>query len=130
MDVVVVEFEGGIEQFPRLIQTVDGLVADGERRLVIDLHHLPFINSAALGYLIKVRQTLDELKGQLALVRVQPAIRNILTVTNLAPLFSQHESVDAALVAWGVHGHAHPPAAGDAPRPRVRRQALAHPKPR
>lgn len=120
MDVVVVDFEGGIDQFPRLIQTVDGLLADGERRLVLDLHLLPFINSAALGYLIKVQQTLNDLKGQLALARVQPAIRHLLAVTNLSALFSLHDSVDQALEAWGVHGHAH----ADAPRPAVKRRPV------
>ena len=52
MDVVVISFDGGIEDFPLLIQSVDGLIADGTRHLAIDLHTLPFINSAALGYLL------------------------------------------------------------------------------
>src|SRR5262245_21551272 len=123
MDIVVVEFEGGIEQFPRLIQTVDGLVADGERRLVIDLGTLAFINSAALGYLVKTQQTLNELKGQLGLVRVQQAIRNILTVTHLLPLFSLFDSVDAAVKALGGHPHGTPPAG--APAPQVKKKALS-----
>lgn len=122
MDIVVVEFEGGIDQFPRLIQTVDGLVADGERRLIIDLGTLPFINSAALGYLVKTQQTLNEMKGQLGLVRVQQAIRNILTVTHLMPLFSLHDSVDSAVKAMG--GHAHGTAPVGAPPPQVKRKPL------
>jgi anti-sigma B factor antagonist len=122
MDIVVVEFEGGIDQFPRLIQTVDGLVADGERRLVIDLGTLPFINSAALGYLVKTQQTLNDLKGQLALVRVQQAIKNILTVTHLLPLFSLHDSVDAAVKSLGGHHHGTPPAGVTVPQ--VKRKPL------
>jgi anti-sigma B factor antagonist len=123
MDIVVVEFEGGIDQFPRLIQTVDGLIADGERRLVIDLGTLPFINSAALGYLVKTQQTLNEMKGKLGLVRVQQAIRNILTVTHLMPLFSLHDSVDAAVKSLG--GHPHDAAAVGAPAPQVKRKPLS-----
>lgn len=128
MDVVVIEFEGGIDEFPRLIQTVDGLLADGELRLVLDLHSLPFMNSSALGYLIKIQQVLRELHGQLALVGVQPAILNILSVTNLDSLFRIFPSVDKALEEWGVHGHA--PAHPDAPAhaaasPRVKRRRLS-----
>jgi anti-sigma B factor antagonist len=99
MDIVVVELKGGIADFPLLIQTVDGLLADGERRLVLDLGTLPFMNSSALGYLIKVRQHLGERGGSLALARVQQAIRNILAVTNLESLFALHETVEGAVAA-------------------------------
>ena len=35
--VVVIEFDGEIEDFPILIQTVDNLIASGTRHLVLDL---------------------------------------------------------------------------------------------
>lgn len=131
MDVVVVEFEGGIEEFPRLIQTVDLLLADGERRLILDLHQLPFMNSAALGYLIKTQQTLNTMHGQLGLAGVQPAIRNILTVTHLDQLFRMYPSVEKALEDWGVHAHLPPhpePAShgqgGAAKAPKVTRKRI------
>ena len=115
MDIVVVEFEGGIDKFPRLIQTVDGLLADGEKRLVLDLATLAFINSAALGYLIKTQQHVTEQGGKLALVRVQPAIRNILTVTSLTSMFPNFDTVEKAVAALG----------GDAKGPQVKRRPLA-----
>ena len=122
MDISVVEFEGGIDQFPRLIQTVDGLLADGERRIVIDLGTLPFINSAALGYLVKTQQFLNEHHGKLALVRVQQAIRNILTVTHLHSLVSLFDSVDAAVHAIGSH---HAPQHATPVTPQVKKRPLA-----
>src|SRR5688572_22228659 len=87
MDIAVVEYEGGIDEFPQLVQTVDNLISDGANRLVIDLATLPFINSSALGYFIRVLRTLEEKGGELTLARVQPAIRNILQITNLDDLF-------------------------------------------
>ena len=53
MDVVVITFDGEIADFPVLVQSVDNLIADGTQHMVIDLHTLPFINSAALGYLVE-----------------------------------------------------------------------------
>ena len=64
MDVVVVDFDGQIEDFPVLIQTVDGLVADGVKGIVIDLQTLPFINSAALGYLVSAQKNLEDVGGR------------------------------------------------------------------
>jgi hypothetical protein len=62
------------------------------------------------------------MKGQLALVRVQQAIRNILTVTHLLPLFSLYDSIDAAVKAMG--GHAHGTAPAGAAAPQVKRKPL------
>lgn len=98
MDIVVVELKGGIADFPLLIQAVDGLLADGHTRIVLDLGSLPFMNSSALGYLIKTRSTLVGRGGQLALARVQQAIRNILAVTNLESLFACYDSADSAVM--------------------------------
>ncbi len=120
MDIFVVEFGGGIELFPLLIQTVDGLLADGERRIVIDLGALPFINSAALGYLVKTQQTLDKAGGRLGLVRVQPLIRKVLKSTQMLSMFTLFAGVDDAVRSMGGHGaHADPAAAA-----KVRKQTI------
>lgn len=101
MDVVVISFDGGIEDFPMLIQSVDNLIADGTRHLVIDLHGLPFINSSALGYLIKAQKSMEREGGDLALARLQPAILQILEMTNLDAIFPAFETVDEAVGYMG-----------------------------
>ena len=125
MDIVVVELKGGISDFPLLIHTVDGLIADGERRIVMDLGSLPFMNSSALGYLIKVRSILLERGGQLALVRLQQAIRNILVVTNLESLFALYDSAEAAVAGLtqqaAAQGHPVPPTGPNVKRREIKR---------
>jgi anti-sigma B factor antagonist len=101
MDVVVISFDGEISDFPVLIQSVDNLIADGTRHLVIDLHTLPFINSAALGYLVKARANLERQQGEIALARVQPAIQNIMEMTGLDVVFPAFETVDEAIAYLG-----------------------------
>jgi anti-sigma B factor antagonist len=97
MDVVVVDFDGQIEDFPVLIQTVDGLVADGAKGIVIELGTLPFINSSALGYLVSAQKTLEDAGGGLALAHVTPAILNILEMTELDTLFPAFETIEEAV---------------------------------
>jgi anti-sigma B factor antagonist len=120
MDIVVIEFDGGIDDFPALIQTIDNLIADGTRRLAVDLGTLPFINSAALGYLIKAAQTMEDKGGELALARIQPAIQRILTMTNLEDIFPSFDSVDEAVLYLGGD----PDAPVESVRERVRRTHL------
>jgi len=87
MDVVIIDFDGEIEDFPILIQSVDGLIASGTRNLIIDLKPLGFINSAALGYLVSTQKTLERDGGKLALCRVTPGVMNILRLTALDEMF-------------------------------------------
>jgi len=101
MDVVVITFDGRIEDFPVLIQSVDNLMADGTNHLVIDLHALPFINSSALGYLIKAQKGMERQGGELALARLQPALLQILEMTNLDAVFPAFETVDEAVSYLG-----------------------------
>ena len=101
MEIVVVEFEGGIGDFPQLVQTVDNLIASGTRRLVVDLCTLPFINSAALGYLIRAVKNITAQGGQMTLARVQPAIQKILAITNLDQFFPSFQTVEEAVSHLG-----------------------------
>jgi anti-sigma B factor antagonist len=112
MDVLVISFDGEISDFPVLIQSVDNLIADGTRHLAIDLHTLPFINSAALGYLVKARATLEKLDGEMALARVQPAIRNILEMTGLDVVFPSFDTIEEAVGYLGGDSSSSSPAEG------------------
>lgn len=115
MDVVVITFDGEIADFPVLVQSVDNLIADGTRHLVIDLHTLPFINSAALGYLVKARANLERMDGEMALARVQPAIQNILEMTGLDAVFPTFQTTEEAVDHLGGDPTEGSPADGKKP---------------
>lgn len=97
MSIVVITFDGEIDDFPVLIQSVDSLVASGTRRLVLDLESLPFINSAALGYLIKVQKGMAKNGGELVLTRLRPALQRILEMTKLDAVFPAFETNEEAI---------------------------------
>lgn len=100
-EAVLVHFDGAIGDFPLLIQALDGLIADGTRRIAVDLSTLAFINSAALGYLVKAHKTLAEKGGRLALVRLTPGLKNLLQMTALDEVLTVVEDDAAALEALG-----------------------------
>lgn len=110
MDVVIIEFDGEIEDFPVLVQTLDSLVMGGARYVILDLHTLPFINSAALGYLVTAQKSLEREGGELVLCRVAQGVKNILELTELdsvLPAFDDDEEAIAYLNAEsdGVQRH-------------------------
>lgn len=97
----MIDFDGRIDDFPLLIQTVDNLIADGTRHIVVDLHSLPFINSSALSYLISAQKNMERQGGEIVLAQVQPAITKILEMTNLDVVFPSFQSVEEAIVYHG-----------------------------
>ena len=101
MSTVVISFDGEIEDFPVLIQSIDSLIEGGTNRIVLDLDTLPFINSAALGYLIKVQKTLEQLDGQVVLSRVRPGLENVLAMTQLDTVFPTFETTSDAVQHFG-----------------------------
>jgi anti-anti-sigma factor len=68
-DVVILKFTGEFDAFnlPTFSQKIDAMIEAGDRQLVLDLHALKFINSAALGYLIKTSKRVREMKGEMVL---------------------------------------------------------------
>ena len=58
VSVVVLKFTGEFDTFnlPAFSERIDRIISLGDTRLVLDLHLLTFINSAALGYMIKTHK--------------------------------------------------------------------------
>jgi anti-sigma B factor antagonist len=68
-NVTILAFTGEFDAFnlPQISEKIDALIQTGCTRLAFNLHLLKFINSSALGYLIKTARRLKELDGELVL---------------------------------------------------------------
>lgn len=94
--VTLVAFDGELDAFnlAATAKEIDALVDGGEARLVFDLKKLSFINSSALGYLIKVRKKAQAAGGDVVLVEPSNFFRKTLVTLGLDKLFSVYESRD------------------------------------
>jgi anti-anti-sigma factor len=99
-DVVILKFAGEFDAFnlPTFSQRIDTMIDGGDRQLVLDLQLLKFINSAALGYLIKTSRRVKDLKGEMVLARPSRFIRKTLATLGLEGVFSIFESVEDAIM--------------------------------
>ena len=68
-NVTILAFTGEFDAFnlPTVGEKIDQLIQKGCTHLVFNLRLLKFINSSALGYLIKTAKRLKELDGELVL---------------------------------------------------------------
>ena len=74
------------------------LVAQGHRRIVLNLHHVRFIDSSGLGIIVMVQRGLQD-GGEIAIVNAQEAVLNVLKLTRMNKIFRIFSDEGAAVAA-------------------------------
>jgi anti-sigma B factor antagonist len=95
-DVVILKFTGEFDTFnlPAFSERIDRMIDSGDEKFVFDLRLLKFINSAALGYLIKTSKRLQGAGGEMVLARPSKFIKKTLTTLGLDDVFKIFETVE------------------------------------
>ena len=88
---------GGPESSDLIQNTIKSLLADGRKRIVVDLHRTRWANSQGIGLMIGAYTSVKNAGGELVLARVIDRIHGILTVTKLLLLFRTFENVEGAV---------------------------------
>jgi anti-sigma B factor antagonist len=99
---VVASGELDISATPRLSTVLAMAAARPGGRLVLDLCDVTFIDSTALGTILKAAAQLDELGTLLAVVAPDGPVRRLLEMTNLTQRFRLFTTRAAALAADGA----------------------------
>lgn len=77
------------------------LIHEGKRGLILDLSHVTFMDSSALGALVSALKAMGD-QGEITLCSVREPIANILALTRLDRVFRVLNSQDAACRELGV----------------------------
>jgi len=97
--VALVGLTGEIDLYtcPEFKQELLRVIADGATLVVVDLTKTTFIDSTALGVIIRGVERLKQKDGRLVVVCTDPSIVKIFEVTGLNRIFSVYGSRDEAL---------------------------------
>ena len=99
-DVVIVDFEGrlavgvGEDLLPQLVEQ---LLNEGNRKILLNLSDMDYIDSNGLGELVQSLKTSKRFGASLRLLKPQDRVRKTLRLTNLLPMFSVYETEAEAL---------------------------------
>jgi anti-anti-sigma factor len=98
----ILHLRGEFDTFycPLLQKEVDGLISAGVNRVALNLRLVKFINSTALGAIIKASKILAANGGKLVIARPSTFCRDIIEKVGLdrvVPMFDSDESAGAAL---------------------------------
>lgn len=86
----VIEVKGSLvggEETDELRSAVADFVEQGNKKLIIDLSKVTYMNSTAIGVLVSAHTTYSRNKGQAKLCGINKNINNIFVITKLTMVF-------------------------------------------
>lgn len=79
---------------------INSLLADGKRKLVLNLEGVPYIDSAGLGEIVRTFTTVSRQGGKLKLLNLTKRIEDLLSITKLLTVFETFESEPEAIKSF------------------------------
>jgi anti-sigma B factor antagonist len=102
-EVVIIDVEGKIlfgEGDTEIKQIVDDLLKKGNTKVLLNLTHVPFLDSAGLGEIIRCFTALRRNGGSLKLLSPNRRIIDLLNITNLLTVFDWFGDESSALASF------------------------------
>ena len=83
------------------VGTVVGLVTAGEKRIIVDLSNVTYVDSATIGALLDLYRQAAAAGGALRLAGVQKRVETMLTMTGAQNFLQVFADLPAALAGFG-----------------------------
>ena len=102
-DVHVLDISGKItlgEATKTMRHTINDLLENGGRKIVLNLTDVNYIDNAGVGELVRTYNTVTKEGKQLKLLNLTKKIRELLVITKLLTVFQVFESEQAALASF------------------------------
>ena len=102
-DVTIIDVGGRITEdgAEALRAVVQPLVRQGRVKIVFDLQETPYIDTTALGEIVRAHASATRGGGGLKLLHVRPKVHTLLSVTRLDAVLGEFEDEAAALRSFG-----------------------------
>jgi anti-sigma B factor antagonist len=103
-DVTIVEITGDITLSKggdvMIKDKVNSLLQQGNRKLLLDLGNVSYVDSAGLGQLVQVYATTSHNGGSLKLLRVTKRLKDLLVLTKLLTVFESFDDEKDAVASF------------------------------
>ena len=106
-DITILDLQGKLiidDGAEVLRDTVTSLVFQGDRKIVLNLAGVPYMDSGGLGELVRCSLIVQREKGAIKLVNLTSRITDLLTITKLLTIFDTFTSESAALESFSGQG--------------------------
>lgn len=103
-NVVILEPKGSLiggNETDELKNAINSLLEKGNRKLIVDLADVSYLNSSAIGILTIAHTSYQKQMGKLILCNLNKNISNIFLVTKLSTIFLSEDKREDAIFAIG-----------------------------
>lgn len=101
-EIMIIEPKGSLvggDETDELRNVVAESIEKGNKKLVIDLGKVTYMNSTAIGALVSAHTSYANRKGKIVLCNVNKSINNIFVVTKLSIIFQVADNRPEAILA-------------------------------
>ena len=99
-DVTIVDFSGKItlgEGSAMLRNTVRELINSGNKKILLNLYDVDYIDSSGIGELVSAYTTVKNASGELKLLHLTKRVHDILQITRLFTVFDVQSDENSAI---------------------------------
>jgi anti-sigma B factor antagonist len=104
-EVVILDLKGKLtlgDGDELLRSKINGLVLAGQKRIVLNLGEVPYIDSAGLGEVVRSYTTVKKHEGVLKLLSLTKRITDLLSITKLLTVFETFDSENEAVRSFSA----------------------------
>ena len=104
-DVLVLDLKGKItlgEGDELLKDKVNSLVNQGQKKIILNLAEVPYIDSAGLGEIVRTYTTVSRQGGNLKLLNLTKRITDLLSITKLLTVFETFDAESEAVRSFSA----------------------------
>jgi anti-sigma B factor antagonist len=81
---------------------VNSLLNQGQKKIILNLAEVPYIDSAGLGEIVRTYTTVSRQGGSLKLLSLTKRITDLLAITKLLTVFETYESENDAVQSFSA----------------------------
>lgn len=100
LDIAVLEPRGSLiggNETDMLKAKAEDLIEQGNKKIVIDLRSVSYINSSGIGALISVSSMYQKVGGKVKLCNVAKSVQNVFVITKLTGIFDVEDNRNQAI---------------------------------
>ena len=104
-DVLILDVKGRItlgEGDELLKDKVNSLLNQGQKKIILNLAEVPYIDSAGLGEIVRTYTTVSRQGGNLKLLSLTKRITDLLSITKLLTVFETFDSENEAVQSFSA----------------------------
>ena len=102
IEVVLVEIEGGVDAYTayELHEALEGILAQGHKRLVLDVSKMSFIASAGLRAILVAQREVSQRGGEVRVCGMDAQIRSIFEMIGIDECLKLCDTCQEAMQDW------------------------------